>query len=72
MVQLTLTQLTKIFSLKRSVFYRKLTKPVSDEQLKDKIEAVMADNPAYGHKRIARWSSSPARPAAAVAGEKRG
>ena len=53
MVQLTLTQLAKIFSLKRSIFYRELTKPISDEKLKAEIEAVMEDNPTYGHKRIA-------------------
>lgn len=53
MIQIPISQLAVIFNLKRSVFYRRLTKPINDELLKDKIKTVMKDNPAYGHKRIA-------------------
>lgn len=53
MVQITISQLAVIFNLRRSIFYCKLTKPLDDLDLKDRIEKVMEDNPAYGHKRIA-------------------
>jgi len=53
MIQLTLTQLAKIFNFRRSVFYRELTRPVGDAKLKEKIVKVMDLNPSYGHKRIA-------------------
>lgn len=53
MIQITLSQLAVIFNLRRSIFYRKLTKPLSDLNLKARIEVVMKDNPAYGHKRVA-------------------
>jgi transposase InsO family protein len=53
--KMTKTALAKKIGCSRSALYYKPKKPASDEELKKKIIAVMADNRAYGHRRIA-WA----------------
>lgn len=49
----TKTALAKELGISRSALYYRPKKPASDEELKKKIIAVMAEHPAYGHRRIA-------------------
>lgn len=49
----TTTQLAKELGIARQTLYYHLKQPVNDEQLKRQIQAVMAEHPAYGHRRIA-------------------
>lgn len=39
--------------ISRSSLYYRYKKPLIDEEVRRQIEAVLADNPAYGHRRIA-------------------
>lgn len=48
------TQLAKKLGISRSSLYYKPKRPEIDLEIKFQIESVLADNPAYGHKRIAR------------------
>lgn len=52
-VKSTKTALAKKLGVARSSLYYKPKKPPADQQLKAKIIIVMADHPAYGHRRIA-------------------
>lgn len=45
--------LAKKFGIARSSLYYHPKKPAADEEFKEKILAIMSENPAYGHKRIA-------------------
>lgn len=47
------TRLAKRLGIARSTLYYQSKKKFADEQAKTLIEAVMASNPSYGHKRIA-------------------
>lgn len=47
--------LAKELGISRSALYYKPKKPTADEELKNNIVAVMAEHPAYGHRRIA-WT----------------
>ena len=49
----TKTALAKKLGIARSSLYYKPKKPPADDQLKAQITAVMAEHPAYGHRRIA-------------------
>jgi transposase InsO family protein len=49
----TKTELAKKLGIARSSLYYQHKRPVIDEEVKKQIEAVLTDNPAYGHKRIA-------------------
>jgi len=49
----TKTALAKDLGVSRSSLYYQPKKPPSDEILKATIEAVMAEHPAYGHRRVA-------------------
>ncbi len=51
----TKAALAKELGISRSSLYYKPKKPVSDEELKQKITAVMNEHPAYGHRRVA-WA----------------
>lgn len=51
--RLTKTELAKRLGISRSSLYYQHKRPLVDEEVKCQIEAVLADNPAYGHKRIA-------------------
>lgn len=51
--RLTKTELAKRLDISRSSLYYQHKRPLIDEEVKRQIEAVLADNPAYGHKRIA-------------------
>jgi len=48
------TALAKKLGISRSMLYYKPKRPEIDLEVKAQIESVLADNPAYGHKRIAR------------------
>lgn len=48
------TQLAKKLGISRSMLYYHHKRPEVDLEIKAQIESVLADNPAYGHKRIAR------------------
>jgi transposase InsO family protein len=50
---ITKVALAKKLGISRSSLYYKHKRPAIDEEIKRQIEAVMIDNPAYGHKRIA-------------------
>lgn len=50
---LTKTALANKLNISRSTLYYQPKKPPGDEEDKQKIIAVMKDNPAYGHRRIA-------------------
>ena len=50
---LTKTELAKRLGVSRSSLYYEHKRPKIDEEIKRQIEAVMVENPAYGHKRIA-------------------
>lgn len=49
----TKTGLAKKLGIARSSLYYRHKRPAVDEEVKKQIEAVLTDNPAYGHKRIA-------------------
>jgi len=49
----TVTALARKLGIARSTLYYKPKKPPSDEALRLKIGAVMAEHPAYGHRRVA-------------------
>jgi len=49
----TKTELARKLGIARSSLYYRHKRPAIDEEVKKQIEAVLADNPAYGHKRIA-------------------
>lgn len=49
----TKTALAKKLGIARSSLYYKPKKPPADDQLNAQITAVMAEHPAYGHRRIA-------------------
>lgn len=49
----TKTALARDLGVSRSSLYYKPKKPPSDDRLRVTIEAVMAEHPAYGHRRIA-------------------
>jgi len=51
--QLTKSEVCKELGISRSSLYYKHKKPVEDLEVKAQIEAVLTNNPAYGHKRIA-------------------
>lgn len=51
----TKTALAKEIGISRASLYYKPKKPVSDEELKNKIVAVMTEHQAYGHRRVA-WA----------------
>ena len=51
----TKAALAKELGISRDSLYYKPKKPISDEELKQKIIAVMAEHPAYGHRRVA-WA----------------
>lgn len=52
-IKSTKTALAKKLGVARSSLYYKPKKPPADEALKAKITAVMAEHPAYGHRRVA-------------------
>lgn len=52
-IKLTKTKIAQKLGCSRSSLYYKKILPARDLRLKEKIEIVMTDNPAYGHKRIA-------------------
>lgn len=47
------TQMAKRLGISRSSLYYQPKRPIIDEEVKNQIEAVLAEHPAYGHKRIA-------------------
>ena len=47
------TELAKRLGISRSSLYYRPKRPEIDLEVKNQIESVMADHPAYGHKRIA-------------------
>lgn len=49
----TKTALARELGISRAALYYQPKKPASDEELKNKIIAVMAEHPAYGHRRVA-------------------
>lgn len=55
MAKATKTALAKKLGISRSSLYYQPKKPASDEELKQKIITVMAEHPAYGHRRVA-WA----------------
>lgn len=48
------TEMAKRLGISRSSLYYKPKRPEIDLEVKAQIESVIGDNPAYGHKRIAR------------------
>lgn len=50
---ITKTELAKRLGVSRASLYYKRKREVLDEEVKKQIEAVIVDNPSYGHKRIA-------------------
>lgn len=51
--KITKTELAKKLGISRASLYYKHKRPAIDEEVRCQIESVLADNPAYGHKRIA-------------------
>ena len=51
--KLTKKELAARLGISRSSLYYQRKRPKIDEEVKRQIEAVLADNPSYGHKRIA-------------------
>jgi putative transposase len=51
--QITKKELALRLGISRSALYYRHRRPAIDEEVKNQIEAVLSDNPAYGHKRIA-------------------
>lgn len=49
---ITKTELAKKLGVSRASLYYKHKRPAIDEEVKNQIEAVLAENPSYGHKRI--------------------
>lgn len=52
-IKITKTELAKRLGISRALLYYKHKRPLIDEEVKRQIESVLADNPSYGHKRIA-------------------
>jgi len=50
---LTKSELARSLGLSRSSLYYRPKRPLIDEEIRRQIEAVLSDNPSYGHKRIA-------------------
>ena len=48
------TEMARRLGISRSSLYYKPKRPEIDLEVKAQIESVIGDNPAYGHKRIAR------------------
>ncbi|MFH1896279.1 MAG: DDE-type integrase/transposase/recombinase [bacterium] len=51
--QITKKELAQRLGVSRSSLYYQHKRPAIDEEVKNQIEAVLSNNPAYGHKRIA-------------------
>jgi len=51
--KITKTALAKKLGISRQSLYYQKKRPALDEEVKWQIEAVLSENPAYGHKRIA-------------------
>lgn len=51
--QVNKTVLARKLGISRSSLYYRLRLPAKDEKLKEKIIGVLADNPSYGHRRVA-------------------
>jgi transposase InsO family protein len=51
--KITKTALAKTLGISRQSLYYQKQQPLLDEEVKWQIEAVLSENPAYGHKRIA-------------------
>jgi len=51
--KITKTEIAKRLNISRQSLYYQKKRPGIDDELKRQIEAVLSDNPAYGHKRIA-------------------
>jgi len=51
--QITKKELAQRLGVSRSSLYYQHKRPAIDEEVKNQIEAVLSENPAYGHKRIA-------------------
>ena len=51
--KITKTALAKTLGISRQSLYYQKQQPLLDEEVKRQIEAVLSENPAYGHKRIA-------------------
>ena len=51
--KLSKRELAKKLGVSRSSLYYQKKRPTLDREIKTQIESVMADNPSYGHKRIA-------------------
>lgn len=55
MATTTKSALARELGISRTALYYRPKRPTTDEELKNKIMAVMAEHPAYGHRRIA-WT----------------
>lgn len=62
----TKTALALKLGIARSTLYYKPKKPPQDQGLRQKIEAVMAEHPAYGHRRVALHLGMNRKPVARV------
>ncbi|HJW27906.1 MAG TPA: IS3 family transposase [Saprospiraceae bacterium] len=51
--KITKTALAKTLGISRQSLYYQKQQPLLDDEVKWQIEAVLSENPAYGHKRIA-------------------
>lgn len=51
--KVTKKELARHMGISRSLLYYQHKRPLIDEEMKRQIEAVLTDNPSYGHKRIA-------------------
>lgn len=51
--KITKTEVAKKLGISRQSLYYRKKRPELDKELKRQIEAVLGDNPAYGHRRIA-------------------
>lgn len=50
---LTKTEIAKSLGMSRAMLYYQPKRPAIDEEIKRQIESVLADQPSYGHKRLA-------------------
>lgn len=50
---LTKTEIAKSLGISRAMLYYQHKRPAMDEEIKRQIESVLADQPSYGHKRLA-------------------
>lgn len=50
--QITKVELAAKLGVSRTSFYYQPKMPVRDDEIKHQIEAVLTENPEYGHKRI--------------------